>query len=36
LILSKLLLIEFLKDCFVGMMVVGDDVDVGWDSLSQM
>jgi hypothetical protein len=36
LILSKPLLIEFLKDRFVGMTVVGDEVDVGRDSSSQM
>jgi hypothetical protein len=36
LILSKPLLIEFRKDRFVGMTVVGDDVDVGRDSSSQM
>ncbi len=36
LILSKPLLIEFLKDRFVGMTVVGEDVDVGLDSSSQM
>ena len=36
LILSKPLLMEFLKDRFVGMTVVGDEVDVGRDSSSQM